>query len=127
MRSVKLLTAANATFQTGADVLRRQESNCGFLPNSGSQQQLPPRPPPGGGFEMLKDVVEMRAARNAKIDDLIAEHQNLAHELVGRQRLEAGNLAAHQSRQLGKRVEPVPVDFPFEDAFHQARRKAAGA
>jgi len=123
MRELKHAVAANERFGTsipacGADVLRSQQNNGGH--SFYGKEKVAVR----GGFEALKDVVEVRAARNARIDDLFLEHQVLVEEMVGRQRLEAADLALEQGMELGKLVESLEVDWPFEEAWAQARKKA---
>ena len=71
----------------------------------------------------LKDVVEVRTARNAKVEEILSSHAYAAQDLLRRQQLEAVSLAALQSTEIGKNVESVGVsgDF-FEEAFAAAKR-----
>jgi len=77
-------------------------------------------------FQALQDIVEVRTARNMKVDEAISQQQDVLEELLARQRMEAAAVAARQGRQKGEKVSVVAVDFPFPNCFVDAKRDMTG-
>jgi hypothetical protein len=56
-------------------------------------------------FQALQDIVEIRTARNMKIDEAITAQQEVLADLLARQRMESQVLAAKQGKEKGEKVE----------------------
>ncbi|GMI40243.1 hypothetical protein TrCOL_g5413 [Triparma columacea] len=131
MKATRSLSASGVQYTTGAGLITRtsapQESGGSHHAMGGTRQAtattMDSTPPT---FQALQDIVEIRTARNMKIDEAITAQQEVLADLLARQRMESQVLAAKQGKEKGEKVEMVAVDFPFQDCFVQAKKDMTG-
>ena len=111
MKASRALSAANVHYTTGASLITRTsapaESAYAMHSFGGTRQAtattMDSSSPPT--FQALQDIVEIRTARNMKVDEAIAAQQGVLADLLARQRMEAAALAAKQGKEKGAKVE----------------------
>lgn len=127
MKATRALAQNNIQYTTGASLITRMSVPESSFFGGGTRQAtattMDSSPPT---FQALQDIVEIRTARNMKVDEAISQQQDVLADLLARQRMEASALAAKQGKEKGDLVEMVVVDFPFQDAFVQAKKDMTG-